>query len=191
MSATCIIHNKSRTVANLEEAGNGTYKCKQTAPCKSERGARGMGIEASGHMVIHPEKPERCQAHGKVRSPQQLWQVMTPHGAAWECIPTPEAKCKLGRDALPTMYPTSQLGFHRGHGYHGHGADLCVVHRKKRAPTALEPTNNGYRCKQGRECKVKANVHMCHVHSKERKLEYLELDPVTQKHRCKAGMACQ
>eukprot|EP00755_Sulcionema_specki_P039629 Sspe_Gene.113177::Locus_97123_Transcript_1_1_Confidence_1.000_Length_344::g.113177::m.113177 len=96
-SMTCVMHNKSRTIANLEETipGSGQYKCKHSAPCKvSARGGSGLRMSeiaaSSGHLVIHPNRPERCAVHGKTRSPQQLWQVMSMRGPQWECLP--EAK---------------------------------------------------------------------------------------------------
>eukprot|EP01059_Diplonema_ambulator_P001911 TRINITY_DN11574_c1_g1_i1.p1 TRINITY_DN11574_c1_g1~~TRINITY_DN11574_c1_g1_i1.p1 ORF type:complete len:253 (+),score=71.96 TRINITY_DN11574_c1_g1_i1:76-834(+) len=46
MSARCSLHNKDRTLMNLEEIGNGEYRCKSVNPCKTS--AMGGGRQAGG-----------------------------------------------------------------------------------------------------------------------------------------------
>eukprot|EP01060_Flectonema_neradi_P005655 TRINITY_DN1379_c0_g1_i1.p1 TRINITY_DN1379_c0_g1~~TRINITY_DN1379_c0_g1_i1.p1 ORF type:complete len:239 (+),score=14.56 TRINITY_DN1379_c0_g1_i1:39-755(+) len=98
MSATCGVHGKLRTLANLEETPTGEYRCKTITPCKGVRqpGLSSQDLAAAGHTIIHPEGPEVCHAHGKQRGSAQLYQVMTISGPRWECLP--EARCKQGQD---------------------------------------------------------------------------------------------
>eukprot|EP01064_Diplonema_japonicum_P029179 TRINITY_DN4651_c1_g2_i1.p1 TRINITY_DN4651_c1_g2~~TRINITY_DN4651_c1_g2_i1.p1 ORF type:complete len:260 (+),score=7.13 TRINITY_DN4651_c1_g2_i1:92-871(+) len=214
MSLVCKEHGKARTLANLLDIGNGEFRCKPDSQCKaSVPGANtrtagassstaffsskvaqidGMpmpsstaDLMAAGHTIIYPEKAEMCHAHGKMRSPQQLYQVMTERGPKWECLL--ETRCKIPETAMQGAPPASRYtpyavtpnpysGVHIG----GIGGAFTGVGRQA----------GGARIQHHVIGNEIPNTELCSVHGKRRSNTVLE-QSLDGSWRCRPNDACK
>eukprot|EP01059_Diplonema_ambulator_P003861 TRINITY_DN1355_c3_g1_i2.p1 TRINITY_DN1355_c3_g1~~TRINITY_DN1355_c3_g1_i2.p1 ORF type:complete len:256 (+),score=40.28 TRINITY_DN1355_c3_g1_i2:56-823(+) len=209
MSLICQKHGKSRTLANLVDMGNGEYRCKPDSMCKSA-GVGGTGFSpqgqqsahrsfpknqlptstaelmARGHAIINPEKPEMCHAHGKIRSPAQLYQVMTDQGPKWECLL--ETRCKvsegqrdpqhggMGLYGMPTLPPGgNRYNPYGASPYAGHSLGLMAGGRQAGSMNRTPQLNSS---------------EMCSIHRKRRSSSVLE-QAFDGTWRCRPGDTCK
>lgn len=125
-SATCSIHRKKRSMANLQQGFEG-LECIPGSECKAQQ------------REVEEESPETyvCSLHGKIRS----LSVMVDDGEGnYQCAPN--AQCKVKTNAAPA--PTSRAA----------ATEMCSLHDKMRSVTCLmDDGAGGMQCTPSHECK--------------------------------------
>eukprot|EP00397_Hematodinium_sp_SG-2012_P027558 GEMP01028963.1.p1 GENE.GEMP01028963.1~~GEMP01028963.1.p1 ORF type:complete len:377 (+),score=78.63 GEMP01028963.1:63-1133(+) len=134
-SVLCGVHNKKRSMANLQRGPSGLMECIPGQECK----VQGMGD--APYMQAFDNAGDSgsyvCSMHGKTRSAS----VMVDDGAGgYQCSPTAQCKVKMGGDI-----PGAQGGS---------GTAPCSTHGKTRTMTCLmDDGQGGMMCTPEHECK--------------------------------------
>ena len=209
--ATCVTHNRSRTMANLEMGEDGGYVCRSDSECKvsghnagqqwgqnrRETGLSTAEMKAQGLVIIHPDKDEACHAHGTMRQPHELCQVMTPRGAQWECLP--ESRCWLagapvgGSASLPPRHIQARQNPHDAYSTRYSPYNPASRQNYAQQPTAPRPQPNRVPGQPARPGSVPLNVPrelFCIVHQKKRSAAALEMLP-NGTYRCTISAQCK
>jgi len=166
-TATCSLHGKTRTVANLGKDNDGEWVCLGSSLCKGA-GNDNFGMfnypQNNGWMssnVMYGGGPF-CSLHGKKRSKQNL---LRNDFGEWVCAPGMQCKGTAGQE-----FTTN-----------GNAIKVCSVHGKARSEQNMEKNEDGeWVCTEKYTCKVvpkgakDSGEQMCSVHNKSRSTPNLE-----------------
>mmetsp|Transcript_90038 Transcript_90038/g.157283 ORF Transcript_90038/g.157283 Transcript_90038/m.157283 type:complete len:268 (-) Transcript_90038:89-892(-) len=204
MSALCSVHNKNRTLPNLEPDGQGGYQCTGSSKCQQtgeKRGAMDMAQMNQMYRTMQMmmaqanfsggkkarQTPDSgvvvCSVHNKSRSLKS----MTDDGYGGMCC-APGYECQIGS--------SDGSGSKKAEGV----CQVCSVHGKKRSPQSLVSDGaGGMCCAPGMTCQLKTTdddaggateQHECSVHGKMRSMQSLVEDGQGG-YKCSPGMQCQ